>query len=369
MICHPGVRRMEETLRQHYWWPKLREAVKEFVQTCAICQKTKRKTIKYGKLPPKEAEVLPWDKMCVDLIGPYKIRRKNQPDLKLKAVTMIDPATGWFEMCEYDDKRSITVANIVETQWLSRYPWPTQITLDRGSEFIGQEFKDMIKNDYGIKRKPITVRNPQANAIVERVHQVLGNMVRTFELEDHYLDAKDPWKGIISAVSFAIRSTIHTTTQKTPAQLVFGRDMILNVQHIADWQHIKERKQALINKNNERENRTRHSHVYKQGDQILLRRGTENKYEVPYSGPHLVLEAYDNGTLRIQKGAVAETINIRRATPFHESHSPDHGGECNEHPYMNREQPYMRTEQVWTSPEKEVRRSNRLRTTTQSSGR
>ena len=50
---------------------------------------------------------------------------------------MIDPATGWFEMCEYDDKRSITVANIVETQWLSRYPWPTQITLDRGSEFIG----------------------------------------------------------------------------------------------------------------------------------------------------------------------------------------------------------------------------------------
>ena len=68
----------------------------------------------------------------------------------------------------------------------------------------------MIKNDYGIKRKPITVRNPQANAIVERVHQVLGNMVRTFELEDHYLDAKDPWKGIISAVSFAIRSTIHT---------------------------------------------------------------------------------------------------------------------------------------------------------------
>ena len=149
----------------------------------------------------------------------------------------------------------------------------------------------MIKNDYGIKRKPITVRNPQANAIVERVHQVLSNMVRTFELEDHYLDAKDPWKGIISAVSFAIRSTIHTTTQKTPAQLVFGRDMILNIQHIADWQHIKERKQALINKNNARENRTRHSHKYKQGDKILLRRGTENKYEVPYSGPHQVLEA------------------------------------------------------------------------------
>ena len=69
----------------------------------------------------------------------------------------------------------------------------------------------MIQNDYGIKAKPITVRNPQANAIVERVHQVLGNMVRTFELENTYLDENDPWKGILSATAFAIRSTYHTT--------------------------------------------------------------------------------------------------------------------------------------------------------------
>jgi hypothetical protein len=41
----------------------------------------------------------------------------------------------------------------------------------------------MIKNDYGIKGKSITIRNPQANAIVERVHQGIGNIIRTFELE------------------------------------------------------------------------------------------------------------------------------------------------------------------------------------------
>ena len=42
----------------------------------------------------------------------------------------------------------------------------------------------MIKNDYGIKVKPIMTRNLQANAIVERVHQTIGNMIRTFELYD-----------------------------------------------------------------------------------------------------------------------------------------------------------------------------------------
>ena len=79
MLCHPGTTRMEETLRQHFWWPKLREAVRNYCQTCSICQRTKRKNIKYGKLPPKEAEAIPWDRMCVDLIGPYTItRRTNQ---------------------------------------------------------------------------------------------------------------------------------------------------------------------------------------------------------------------------------------------------------------------------------------------------
>jgi hypothetical protein len=48
---------------------------------------------------------------------------------------MIDPATGWLEIHQYDDKRSITVANIAEQDWFSRYPWPTQITYDRGSEW------------------------------------------------------------------------------------------------------------------------------------------------------------------------------------------------------------------------------------------
>ena len=66
----------------------------------------------------------------------------------------------------------------------------------------------MIKEDYGIKARPITVRNPHANAIVERIHQLIGNIIRTFELEDNYLDEGDPWKGILSAMALAVQSTL-----------------------------------------------------------------------------------------------------------------------------------------------------------------
>ena len=83
---------------------------------------------------------------------------------------MIDPATSWFELHQIPNKRSDTVANVTEQEWLCRYPWPTEITFDRGGEFIGKEFQELIKDEYSITKKPITVRNPHTNAIVERVH-------------------------------------------------------------------------------------------------------------------------------------------------------------------------------------------------------
>jgi transposase InsO family protein len=231
---------------------------------------------------------------------------------------MIDPATGWFEIAKYDDKRSISIANLVEQCWLSRYPWPTQVIFDRGSEFIGHDFKQMLTEDYGIKKKPITVRNPQANSIIERVHQTIANLIRTFELEDNYLDNDDPWAGILSATAFAIRSTYHTTLQATPGQLVFGRDMILNIQHIANWSLIKNRKQKIIHNNNRRENAKRHPHIYHKGDKILLDRRSSNKYERPYDGPYEIVDVKStNGTVRVKMGAIIDYVNIRRIHPYH----------------------------------------------------
>ncbi len=130
----------------------MRNQITNSVSCCDTCQKNKRRNRKFGLLPEKVAEAQPWDKMCCDLIGPYTIRRKGQKDLICRCVTIIDPATGWFEIHQYDDKRAITIANIVEEEWFSRYPWPTQVTFDRGTEFIGIEFQKML-DDYGVLRR------------------------------------------------------------------------------------------------------------------------------------------------------------------------------------------------------------------------
>ena len=62
----------------------------------------------------------PTNKLCVELIGPYKISKKGKDPLILKSVTVIDPVTGWFEVTQYNDKKEMTVTNLIENMWLSR---------------------------------------------------------------------------------------------------------------------------------------------------------------------------------------------------------------------------------------------------------
>ena len=160
--------------------------------SCHTCQLTKTKRVKYGKLPEKEAEAVPWDVLCIYLIGPYKIINDNQT-LTLWALTMIDPATGWFDMSAIKTKQADVIANALESTWLCKYPRPTAVIMDRGTEFMA-EVVSLLRDDYDITRKLITTRNPQANTILELAHQTIGNIIRTFQLSKAELNMENPGK-------------------------------------------------------------------------------------------------------------------------------------------------------------------------------
>ena len=114
-----------------------------------------------------------------------------------------------------------------------------------------------------------------------------------------------------------------------PGQLVFGRDMILNMQYLADWTAIKACKQQLICKNNIIENSKHIPHQYKVGDKVMLENHHTNKYEQPYKGPYFVMQINTNGTAHLKIDAVTDTMNIRHIHLFQMmSSNTNHGGEC-----------------------------------------
>ncbi len=168
ILMHPGETRTEMTIAQHYYWHNMRQTVLDVCKKCKKCQLTILKKKKHAHLPEKEADAIPWKTLCIDLIGPYTIGDpakkdkngniiKESTEITLHCLTMIDPCTGWFEIAEIENAKADEVANVLQETWLTRYPWPAEIIMDRGREFM-KEVPVMLKNDYGIKVKRITTQ-------------------------------------------------------------------------------------------------------------------------------------------------------------------------------------------------------------------
>ena len=195
---------------------------------------------------------------------------------------MVDPATGWFEITEvpyyniddvknnennYIDNSYSRISRLFYQTWLRRYPRPREVIFDNGSEFK-MHFMALLK-DFDIKPKPTTLDNPQGNSPVERIHQVVQNMIKTKELDKFIFNYIDHWSEILSSVAWEVRTSYHSTLLATPEQLVFGRDMLFNMKEEINWKLISENKRKQISCNNERDNAGRTAHIYKMGDEVL----------------------------------------------------------------------------------------------------
>jgi cation transport regulator ChaB len=88
-------------------------------------------------------------------------------------------------------------------------------------------------------------------------------MLRSYELEDHDFDYQDPWSQILANCAWAIRSTVHSVLNATPAQIVFGRDMLFDLSFTTEYKEIRKRKQEASDANTHKENSKRVKHEYK----------------------------------------------------------------------------------------------------------
>jgi len=266
-----------------------------------------------GLIPLKDTEKGPWRDVAVDLAGPWKARI-NSKNMKFHALTIIDPFTCWVEVIPIKGKTGEYMRDLIEQQWLRRYPRPERIIFDQGGEFDNQWMRALAKK-WICKCEPITVKNPQANAIVERLHRVMGDMIRS-QIATRYKFA-DPISEMLSAAAYGIRATVHGTTRFTPGQLVFGRDMILRTEMEADMELVRQRRATAIAKGNLRENKRRIKYDYKQGDQVLILAGGLDPKLKLHEGPFKVL-SYNksSGTLHIKRRNYIEPINVRRVRPY-----------------------------------------------------
>ncbi len=123
----------------------MHSTVCSYVKNCQSCQANKRLLQQYGKFPTKLVTITPWEAVCVDLIGQYMLRGKDGTEIDFMCLTMIDPASSWFEIVEllvvelfptsqskikvkphdktkeaYFDKSLSMISTLVNRTWFSR---------------------------------------------------------------------------------------------------------------------------------------------------------------------------------------------------------------------------------------------------------
>jgi hypothetical protein len=152
------------------------------------------------------------------------------------------------------DKSSNQIARLINKIWLRRYSRCHHLIYNNGSEF--KLHFETLCHSYGIKGKLTTIKSPQVNAICERIHQVLGTMMRTSEIDMAESVEPADIDTFIDNAAWAIRSTYHTILKASPGAAIFGCNMLFNVPFIADWKQIGENRQHMTDRNNDNKIKT-----------------------------------------------------------------------------------------------------------------
>ena len=213
-LNHPGGSITEKPIWEVCYWKFLVTQAELIAKLCKTCQHFKKRKTLYENLPPNNiAELKHWNKVHVYLIGTYSNSiRQQQPggtvirnNASLTCMTIIDPAKGWFEISkipmfdleevtignyEYMDESHSRVGQLFNNTWICRYPRPCKVIFDNGSGF--KRYFTPLLNCFDIKPVLTSVKNPESNAPVERVHQVILNMLVTKDLDNKVFNYIDP---------------------------------------------------------------------------------------------------------------------------------------------------------------------------------
>jgi transposase InsO family protein len=204
------------------------------------------------------------------------------------------------------------VTALFDQEWLCRYPRPLQLVSDQGTQFMSNDFTELL-DSYGIKHVPTSTYNPQGNAINERTHSFINNALR--------ISSGTHWPDRLPAIAWSLRTTFHRHLGCAPSEIVFGTLMLdchsrKDISSLIKAVATREKNNKV--KNNDRVNKARIPYSFAIGQQVFIKTINPSKYEHRYIGPFPILDVFpDKNICRIDRTdrGVHETIHFKRLKP------------------------------------------------------
>jgi hypothetical protein len=221
VMGHPGEKRLWEALNQRYLHPRLCYHIEK--SKCKDCQKYKLEGRGYALLPKQKVQIAPWEEVTINFIGLWKVK-VNCWQVEYNALTCIDTALNLVKLICIDNKTAEHIRDKFTQSWLCQYPHPVLCLHDKGGEFIWQNSQWLLEI-FSINDVCLTSKNPQFNAICERMHQTVTSVLRTLVLHtnppQYMTQARDIIDNALATAMHAMQTTIATTLGSTLGALAF----------------------------------------------------------------------------------------------------------------------------------------------------
>ena len=210
---HLGRRKTIDRLVPNFFWPKFYKSVRNYVTSCDTCQKLAKmgQPIR-AKLQPLPLVSEPFKRLVLDVVGPLPPCPKSGNRF---LITFIDTASHFPIAVPTVDHTATTICNVL-TQVFSNYGLPYEIQTDNGSEMISEITEHFLK-ECGIKHIKSSPMHPQSNAILERWHRVLKQMLKA--CNDNF---DENWDLSLNWVLFAYREVPVETLGFSPFELIYN---------------------------------------------------------------------------------------------------------------------------------------------------
>lgn len=216
MAGHLGVNKTHDRVISHFYWPGMRKDISNYCKSCHTCQIVGKPNQKIPKAPLKPIPAFeePFSRVLVDCVGPLpKTKAGNQYLLTLMCASTRFP--------EAIPLRNIKAKTIVKAliKFFTLVGLPKSIQSDQGTNFMSNLFQQ-ITHELGIEQFKSTAYHPESQGALERFHQTLKNMMRSYCLE-HGND----WDEGVHLLLFAARESVQESLGFSPFQLVFGHSV------------------------------------------------------------------------------------------------------------------------------------------------
>lgn len=214
--AHGGIAKTLERVRNYFFWPGLVVDVKNYVLNCDLCKTSKAPT--HSLRPPMGVMTVserPFQRLYLDLIGPFPKTKKGN----IGILIMLDHFSKFTVLKPLKKFLSKYVIEFLETEIFSIYGVPEVVVTDNGVQFKSKDFEAFLSK-YGVKHICTALHSPQSNAS-ERVNRCINEALRSFVRND-----QREWDIYLSHINSSLISSVHSTTGKSPYQLVFGQNMV-----------------------------------------------------------------------------------------------------------------------------------------------